>query len=530
MPNHACPKCGKNMVKGSMAQSGKRRWECSTYSGSHKTYCFSTTNPGTPATDRAGKRSSKAPIFKRTLGKVERFLVTAAQNATPVHKGFVNALEVAANKHSAEILVIPLRYKNPTSSWSASQKNEETWAPEVSPYLWNTRKALNQNLHVVGDAKIQPTASNPLTGFDGLTHGESAIFGHTKLQLRTVPVPSGKLPKIMTTTGACTKPNYTDSRAGKLGEFHHTLGACMVEIRGREFHIRQINAESKTGAFIDLDTYYGIDWAKKGYAPAPRALALDMGDTHVDAVDPAVDRATFGKGGIVDLLNPAELIWHDLLDGDSINPHHRGNPFLGVHKRQFGMDNAEAEVQRAVAFLDARTKGGRLSVVVPSNHDDFLTRYLIATDWRQDATNAEFYLESALAMVRQAKSKDANAEKLSAFTYWVARILGSRPDVKCLANDESHVVAGIETGLHGDKGPNGARGSLKNLRRIGVKVIVGHSHSPGIDEGGYQNGTSTRLRLGYNSGPSSWLNAHTVIYGNGKRSLLNVINGRWRLE
>jgi len=133
-------------------------------------------------------------------------------------------------------------------------------------------------------------------------------------------------------------------------------------------------------------------------------------------------------------------------------------------------------------------------------------------------------------MVRQAKSKDANAEKLSAFTYWVARILGSRPDVKCLANDESHVVAGIETGLHGDKGPNGARGSLKNLRRIGVKVIVGHSHSPGIDEGGYQNGTSTRLRLGYNSGPSSWLNAHTVIYGNGKRSLLNVINGRWRLE
>ena len=84
--------------------------------------------------------------------------------------------------------------------------------------------------------------------------------------------------------------------------------------------------------------------------------------------------------------------------------------------------------------------------------------------------------------------------------------------------------------MHGDRGPNGARGSIKNLRRIGVKSIIGHSHSPGIDEGAYQNGTSTRLRLGYNVGPSSWLNAHTVVYANGKRSLINIIDGKWRLE
>ena len=49
--------------------------------------------------------------------------------------------------------------------------------------------------------------------------------------------------------------------------------------------------------------------------------------------------------------------------------------------------------------------------------------------------------------------------------------------------------------MHGDKGPNGARGSIRNLRRIGIRSVIGHTHSPGIDEGCYQVGTSTRLRL-----------------------------------
>lgn len=450
--------------------------------------------------------------------------MTAAQNATPVHGGFHRAREHASNALGAEQIVIPTRYKNATSRWTASQANEEYWHDEVMPYLYNARRQLNPNLMLVGDIPIQPTASSPLTGADGITGALSGIFGHTKLQLRTVATPQGKLPKILTTTGACTVPNYTDSRAGKLGEFHHTLGAVLVEVRGKEFHMRQINAD-KNGAFIDLDKWYTPDGVQK----APPALALSMGDTHVRAVDPQVVEATFGRGGIVEMLDPQVLAWHDLLDGDSINHHHDGNPFLAVQKRYHGLDNAEREVHEAVEFLSMHTKG-RKSVVVPSNHDDFLQRWLMRADWRQDPTNAEFYLQSALAMVRQAKGLSANAEKLSAFAYWIRTILGERSDIHVLSNDESYTAAGIELGMHGDHGPNGARGSIKNLRRLGVKSIIGHSHSPGIDEGAYQNGTSTRLRLGYNTGPSSWLNSHTVVYGNGKRCLLNIIDGNWRLN
>lgn len=30
-------------------------------------------------------------------------------------------------------------------------------------------------------------------------------------------------------------------------------------------------------------------------------------------------------------------------------------------------------------------------------------------------------------------------------------------------------------------------------------------------------------------GASSWLNTHCLLYANGKRSLINVIDGEWRL-
>jgi len=53
--------------------------------------------------------------MRRAIPKSKRYLITGAQNATPVHKGFWSALCVAAKALDAEIIVIPLRYRNPTS-------------------------------------------------------------------------------------------------------------------------------------------------------------------------------------------------------------------------------------------------------------------------------------------------------------------------------------------------------------------------------------------------------------------------------
>lgn len=517
MKSPDCPKCGRKMIIDGY-RSGKTRWRCRP-GGVH---CHTTTNPGT--TPRS-QRSQKTPVFKRTLGGVTTLIITAAQNATPVHKPFVTALEQLCEERNGDILCIPLRYKNPTSRWTKSQSNDEVWAPEITRYLCNERKKLNKNLIVMGDVKVQPTASSPLSGFEAMTHGESAILGHPKIQSKTVATPQSRMPKILSTTGVATMRNYTDTRAGKQGEFHYTLGAAIVEIVGKKFHLRRINADKKSGSFIDLDRLYGADWTGGKPTQAQPALGIIHGDQHVDFADPAVVKA---QDELSDFLKVKHRVLHDLLDGYAVNPHHAGNPFNAIAKVRHNRANAKAEMDRALDFLAERsTTEGRKLIVVPSNHDDFLSRWIISQDWRTAPSNAEFYLETALAMVRGTHMDKSGTRYPSPFAYWGRQRFDDQ-QVRFLDRDESFMLAGIETGMHTDKGPNGARGSLANLRRIGVKWIGGHGHAPGEDEGGMRAGTSTYLRLEYNVGPSGWMNTDALIYANGKRTLIHYIDGEYR--
>jgi len=493
------------------------RWAC-------KACLYNTTNPNSPVRDQGGvKARAKTPIFKRTKGYSNVFVITCAQNGTPKHADFWKALEQYCNHRSAGLFVIPIRYKNPTSRWTAAQEGADVW-DVPSKYLLNTRLNLCKNLEVLGDIRTQPTASSPLDGFEAITAGESGILGHTKLQLRTVATPQGRLPKILTTTGACTVPNYTDSKAGKLGEFHHTLGAAVVEVRGNTFHLRQLNAH-KSGTFYDLETFYGAGGHSQA---AERPLSLTLGDTHVRAVDPAVERAT---DEMAQVLRPLNIVWHDLCDGYAFNHHLVKSPFAPIERAAIGAASIRQEVWDSFEYVLKHTPRDATGIIVPSNHNDFLQKWIEMNDWRLvPPLEREFYLETALALSRLAAKGDGfHAEKLNAFIYWAKQRFANAKNVRVLEYDESCMLGEIEHGLHGHKGPNGARGTLKNLRRIGVKTNSGHAHSPGIDEGAYRAGTSTRLRLGYNSGPSSWLNTHILTYANSKRTLINIINGEWRL-
>ncbi len=477
---------------------------------------------------RQGRKVSKAKRekpkrFTRVLSG-KRYLITSAQNATPIDVPFFESLKVAAKHLAAELVVIPLRYKNPTSVWSGKQADDEWWAPEVVPYLFNMRKKLGPNLVLVGDVKIQPTAASPLTGFESLTGAESCIIGHPKMQFRSVPAPSGRFPKILSTTGSVTRRNFTDTRAGKVGAFHHCLGAVVVELQGKRFHLRQINADRETGTFTDLDKVY----SPRGVKKAPPALGLVMGDSHARFTDPAVDRTTFGANGIVATLNPKALVFHDVFDGYSLNPHHAGNPFIAKAKLRADFGCVRDEVEHAIKFVRERSSG-RKAVIVASNHDDFLSRWVIATDWRSAPSNATFYLETATAMLASSKMTPSGAEYVDPFTYWVDK-LKDGATIRCLGANESFAIGGNECGSHGHAGPNGARGSIKNFSNLGAKMITGNGHAPGIENGHYRVGTSTPLRLEYTKGPSNWLNTHCVIYANGRRSLITIIDGAWRLE
>ncbi|HET7674767.1 MAG TPA: hypothetical protein VFL54_04530 [Gammaproteobacteria bacterium] len=456
--------------------------------------------------------------------RVNRFVVTAAQNATPVHAPFFRALLRYCRHRHAEMVVIPYRYRNPTSQWTENAQEDDWWAPELVPFLLDTRLTLNDHLLILGDIKTQPTAVSPLSGFETLTGGRSAIIGHPKLELLTIPTPQHKLPKVMTTTGAVTVANYTDTKAGKKGEHHHTFGAAVVEVAGDVFHLRQLNAQTN-GEFIDLTERF----TSSGVKPAGRAAALVMGDSHIEFIDPAVVRATFtAPKSMIKTLKPRYLVWHDVHDFFSRNHHHRGECFTNYAKHHAGLDNIERWLDHTFAFIDKHTPANAKNVFVPSNHPDALLRWLKESDPRDDPENGLFWARTYAALLEQTRMTPSGTAHPDPFVYWAKQKLKTAGQAVFLDRDQSFQVQGIEVGYHGDQGPNGARGSIRAFGKIGTKTIIGHSHSPGIRDGVYQVGLSARYRLEYNHGPSSWLHTHCVVYGNGKRSLITIIGNRWR--
>lgn len=533
-----CPKCRtRRMHRNGHTGSGKVRWQCRDTDGRA---CYTTTNPEAEARRQDGRTAKAGGEARRVRGgfevmeeqrfarklkeKTKVFVITAAQNATPVDRDAWPALLQLVEHRNAELLAIPIRYKNPTSQWTASQANAEKWAKEVTPYLWNVRKALNSKITVLADVKTQPTASDPIAGYDAMTGASSAILGHTKLQLRSIATPSSRMAKIMTTSGAITVQNYTDSKTGKLGSFHHTIGAVIVEVVNRKrFHLRHVTFDRQSKSFIDLDTKYTANKVEK----APRPLALIMGDTHVDFISKSVERATFGKGGMIDTLKPRHVVYHDLLDAYSCNPHHKGNPFVAYAKSISGRGDVQAEVRRACEFVRQRTTGDIVSVIVPANHDDMLTRWIVSDDWKTSGKNMLFYLKTAARMLETTSMTERGTEFTPALPLVFPDFV-DMTNIRVLKIDEPFSIANIELGMHGDRGPDGARGSIRNLRRIGIRSVFGHRHSAGIDEGATQVGTSTELSAEYTRGPSSWTNTHCWIHANGKRQLNFIIDGTWR--
>lgn len=464
--------------------------------------------------------------------KTQRAIVVAAQNATPVHEDFWKILTYMASELNAELLVIPMRYKNPTSLWTGSQQNAEWYAPEVRPFLWNVSEDISDKLKVLGDIKIQPTNSNPVSGAEALSHSRHGIIAHTRAQSKSVPL-MAQPAKMLMTSGAVTVANYTDTRAGRLGHFHHSLSAILVEIGNGKTHLRRLNYVEKTQRVIDM----GIAWYADHHETAPPSLALVMGDTHVDYVDDQVVRATFSEGGIVERTRPRHLVWHDLLDGHSCNPHHENDPFADIAKYYAGRSIVSEESSRAIDFVHERTQESirltglpdLLSVIVPSNHIDFLRRYIMKKDWKTlPAENRIFYLRTALHMAENTKLTARGIEYPDPFTelFRTAKV----PNAIALDLGASFRLADVELAMHGDSGPNGAKGSRTNLRRVATKSVIGHSHSPGEDEGCTQVGTSTRLQLEYNGGsPSSWLHAHCDLNVDGKRQLVIITEGEFCL-
>lgn len=476
--------------------------------------------------------TKRSPQPARTValprnGVVKRFILTSAQNGTAIHSGFLANLEAYAEHLEAEIIIGGFTYDK--RLFEAHDKADATqdWAEPVRQYLCNHRVNLGDNLLWCGEMNTLPTAVHPLSGFETYSGSKWGIFPHAKVQLRSIPTMKNTPAKIIMTTGAVTLPNYVQKRAGIKAHFHHILGAVLVELDadGDQF-CRHLLAEEDTGAFQDLTTRVSEGVVTEGQ----RVEAITWGDIHCEQIDPSIERATWGTGsgdGMMDWLKPRYQFIHDVADFRARNHHNIKDPHHNFKMFVHGTDTISNDLENIAGFLQSIQRKWCQTIVVESNHDKAIVKWLKEADWKADVVNAETFLELQLATLKAIRKGDT---RFSPLEWWLVakNPLSTCSKIQFLREDDSFVVCGIEQGMHGHLGANGAKGHPNAFTKMGPKTNTGHTHSAGITDGAYVAGTKSKLDLGYNSGLSSWTHTDIVTYPNGKRALITMTpGGKW---
>jgi hypothetical protein len=510
-----CHRCGSFM-----SSHGARQWECT----NKECGACVAKNPKRPQYAKEvefyntlGYDGSDAKAQAKLLRKLykkgqRRFVVTSAQNNTQVFEPFLESINHYLIDNSSELIVLPCHYKN-LNAFTKGDDKSKWFDSKVEDYIVGEEVILG-GVKIKADIPIEAPAANPLTGLHDVGGDFWTIYGHSQHSM--MPVASHGIPKRMYTTGSITKRNFGKSKRGGKADFHHVIGALVIEIGDEHIFIRQINSDTK-GRFYDLDKLYTPEGVSDGHS----VDVLCTGDEHVK-FNTVADVTYLDRDSVCNVLKPKFLVRHDLFDAYAVSHHHEKNPLVQFRKHHSGDANCREELDECIAFLDKTTPGYSTNIIVPSNHIDHLSQWLNRADANKDHENALLICELQSALRENA----LKGETTDPFEIYVKPKLKSKTTF--LNRNEPWKRRGVDYSQHGDVGTNGARGSSAGLSKTVDKMTIGHSHSANITRGVFQVGVSTG-KLEYERGLSTHTNTHCVQYVSGKRTLIDIFDNKWRL-
>lgn len=471
------------------------------------------------------------PVHARAaVDGVKRYILTVCQNNTKLHEGLWRNLLAYAEYLDAQILVARCTYDienyrdrkaKQLSGVDERPQDAGLWyPPELEPYTIaeGSRTLLAPDLVFVAD-NLRPTLLDPLAAMDTYTGDASMILPHTQLAMRSVATMKYANAKFLYTTGAITLRNYLPKREGKKASFHHAYGALLVEVdeASNDWWVRQLHA-GDDGTFYD----WNVKVAYGQITTEHRPLSVTWGDIHVAKLPEHVIQAVWAPGGLVDELRPTTQVFHDILDFYARNHHELKDPMAMFRRWVEGRDSVEEELKQCAAFVAQAHRPWALSVVVNSNHDRAFEKWLKEADWRKDPLNARVFMRAVASMLDAIVEGNDDYHLLE----WALKQYDCPDGVMFLHEDESYVLGGVEHGLHGDRGANGAKGSPTNLKRLPSKANIGDKHSAGIYQGLYVAGVMADLDMAYNKGPSSWSRSFILTHETGKRQIITMRGAR----
>ncbi|CAH2606129.1 conserved protein of unknown function (plasmid) [Rhodovastum atsumiense] len=469
------------------------------------------------------------PEARERRARGRRFVLVGAQNNTWAHRDFIESLRVYCDLNGSRLMVSGLPYNR--DGWEQphrlTKEDDSLWYdPLVEPFMSDETLWLADSLLWCGKVATPITAADPLSGMESFTRDASGIFPHTKVAMKSLAGMKSHGARFIYTTGCCTQRNYIQRKVGQKAEFHHVFGALAVEVASDgAWFARQLIAD-EGGRFQDLETVYTPHGARRA-----NVAGIVWGDIHRKHLEGGMFRACWGDGGILDTLHPRWQVAHDVLHFTGPSHHSLKDPFLQAQYYRDGSNSVEHELDGDADFFLGIERPWCETIVPDANHHCHLRRWLTEADFRKDPANARIghYLAWRIHEAIE-RGENINIYEVAVREAAERKRKGALKRTRWLLPDESFEVAGVECGLHGDLGPNGARGSPKSFRQLGRRAVTGHTHSAGIVDGVWTVGVTGSLDQGYNKGPSSWSHTHCVIFENGKRQLITMQGDRWRAD
>ncbi len=479
-------------------------------------------------------------------GHVRRFILTSLQNNTlMLAPGFENL--VAYTEHldelpngTCELMVGTFSYQKAAygaksvkrGSLKGDESEREWYAPEAEDYISDNMVELAPGLVWCGHMNILPTNKNPLTDFDDYNGRKSNIVPHAQLAMESVASMLDEATKFNYTTGTTGQRNYIQKRAGQLAEQRHDYGATLVEVDSEgNWYVRQLEM-CEDGTFCDIGPMGTVGSIKvqNGIVLAGWFVeGLNYGDVHAAELDLPVREEIWSSDGLLDQLRPKYQIMNDLFSMRSRSPHEMKDFHRMYEKHADSEETVEEEVHLTADLLVEARRDFCETVVVVSNHDRHLDRWLNEADFRADPPNSKYF---CLLQYNKLDAIDEGDKDFNVLEFALRR--ASCPDdVRFLGRDESFIICkgaengGVECGLHGDEGPNGARGNTRNLTKLGRPVNKGHDHKATKRLNVWSAGTCS-LTFPYMHGPSAHSVSHIVTFDLGTRQLLTMWAGKSR--
>ncbi len=434
-----------------------------------------------------------------------KYIITSVQRGARLHKNFYSNLLLFKKKHNVDkILVFVMNGRYVT---------DDVLHPSVATldgveFIYKSHRLARKVM--AHDSSVLAQNIDPKRGLtDKLPPEYSYVLPGTKREYESV-ASLGSRPRFFTTTGAMSHPFYKEhTNLGKKALNMHTYGFTYFEDQGgSKMNVVPIAADKK-GDFYHLNERY-----EKGKFRTGRFVeALIPGDWHFRQTNKEARAKTIKQ---IEELKPKYVTFHDLFDGQSINHHNRDNLLSRIRDASRSRDSLEKELKdlyKEMMFFAKKFPDVKFNVA-ESNHDVFIRTYL---DKKYHHNEPHNYLQSIKILPNLIDLRNVALEE-------ALKTIGDIPsNFNFLRENESFKVRGIEIGQHGHKGANGSRGGKNQFKRLNLRQITGHTHSPCIYVNGMIVGTNTNLEQDYTiGGASAWMHANGVLYPNSTYTLLTM--------